>query len=273
MTPLTDFKEPAVRGRHFLLPLLLLALTLPVWMRWFEPALFYFLNARLSTMPALLWSLLSLLGTGWCVYVFTSPWQLRNPRVFISWLCAAPLAGLMTRAGKALANNARPLGVLDPQTVHVIGDPLYFSAMPSGHTITAFAAATAIYFSLPAPRRLRFSWLFLLALSVGLSRVAVGAHWPADVAMGAVLGMVSGLFGAWLSHRIHERWLEPQSWLMRGVSLVGIYSVYVLLSDAMGFNENLSVQRLLAVFLAINLAQFFHRSFSRRQAAEAKTDR
>lgn len=266
---MTNPTAPAIRARHWLMPVLLAALMLPVWMRWFEPGLFHFLNDRFSTLPALLWSLLSLLGTGWCVYALTSPLQLRQPRVFISWLCAAPLAGVMTRVGKSLADNARPLGVLDPQTVHVIGDPLYFSAMPSGHTITAFAAATAIYFSLPAPGRRRHAWLFLLALGVGLSRVAVGAHWPADVAAGAALGMACGLFGAWLSHCIKPQWLQPQSWLMRGLSLIGFYSLYILLSDAMGFKDNLPVQRVLAVFLAINLLQFCYRSFTARPAPEA----
>ena len=57
------------------------------------------------------------------------------------------------------------------------------SSFPSGHTATAFAAATALIYGFRSRRR----YLFLLPAGfVGLSRVACGAHFPLDVAAGAV---------------------------------------------------------------------------------------
>lgn len=256
VSPASTPPVPFIRPRHWLLAPLLALLTLPVWLGRFEPTLFYALNRALSVMPDLLWSLLSLLGTGWAVFALTSPALARAPRLLLAWLCAAPLAGALTRVGKAWAFSPRPLEVLGAQGVHVIGEPLYIAAMPSGHTITAFAAATAIYFSLAPPRRRRFLWLFALALGVALSRVAVGAHWPADVSVGAALGCFSGLVGAWIAGRLRAAWLRPDGWPACLAALFGLYCVYVLLSDPMGFAQNLPYQYLLAAFLLFQLARW-----------------
>ena len=206
-----------------------------------------------------------MLGTGWVVFALTAPMLWRAPRVLVSWLGAAPLAGVFTRIGKVMADSPRPLEVLDAQAIHVIGEPLYVAAMPSGHTLTAFAAATAIYFSLAPLGRRRFLWLFALAAGVGLSRLAVGAHWPADVAIGAVLGIVSGLTGAWLGSRIAEKHVQVNSWLLRGVALVGVYSLYVLWTDRMGFENNMPLQYGLGVFLAACLLIFFSKTVRHTQ--------
>lgn len=251
---------PALAGRHWFLPLIVLLVTLPLWLGWFEPGLFRALNRALGALPDLVWTLLSLLGTGWAVFAFTSPALWRAPRLLLAWLCAAPLAGVLTRAGKGLFYSPRPLEVLGAEGIHVIGEPLFVAAMPSGHTITAFAAATAIYFTLAPGRRRRHLWLYGVALGVGLSRIAAGAHWPADVAVGAALGMLSGLTGAWLGARLRPQWLRPRSWVVRAAALFGGYCAYVLLTDKMGFAQNLPWQYLLAAFLLANLAWFARRT-------------
>lgn len=257
----TASATPFITRRHWALPPIVLLLTAPLWLGLFEPAVFYFLNRQLAALPDLTWTLLSLLGTGWAVFALTSPALWRAPRLVLAWLCAAPLAGVLTRVGKTLAFSPRPLEVLGPQGIHVIGEPLFIAAMPSGHTITAFAAATAVYFSLAPAGRRRHLWLYGVALGVALSRVAVGAHWPADVAVGAALGMLSGLTGAWLGQRLKTAWLQPQSWLVRAAALFGGYCAYVLVTDKMGFAQNLPYQYLLAAFLLFNLVFFAARSF------------
>lgn len=249
---------------HWALPFIVAALTAPLWLGWYEPAVFYALNRAFSVLPDLVWSLLALFGTGWAVYAVTAPALWRAPRLLLSWLCAAPLAGALTRVGKGMADNPRPLDVLGTEGIHVIGEPLFIAAMPSGHTITAFAGATAIYFALAPQHRRRWLWLFVVALGVALSRIAVGAHWPADVAVGAAVGLLSGLTGAWLAARIPERHLRPQAWLMRGVALFGAYCLYVLWTDEMGFAINMPFQYVLGAFLAVCLIVFVHRSLARQ---------
>jgi membrane-associated phospholipid phosphatase len=60
---------------------------------------------------------------------------------------------------------------------------------PSGHTATSFAASTILGALWPA-RAHEFEWW---ANQVGISRMSAGAHFPSDVAMGALLGRRTGL--------------------------------------------------------------------------------
>lgn len=65
-------------------------------------------------------------------------------------------------------------------------NPDVFS-FPSGHTAAAFAAAVAL-----ASAGLLGPAAAVLALGIGFSRVYLGAHYPLDVAAGAMLGTAAG---------------------------------------------------------------------------------
>jgi undecaprenyl-diphosphatase len=73
------------------------------------------------------------------------------------------------------------------------------TSFPSGHSASAFAFATAASLELPrlAPA------LVPLAGAVAYSRVHTGVHYPSDVAVGAAIGIGSGLLAGWLA-RPHE---------------------------------------------------------------------
>jgi len=64
-----------------------------------------------------------------------------------------------------------------------------YSSMPSGHATTAAAAAIAIGAVWPASRPLM--WLY--ALVIMFTRVAVNVHHPSDVLAGALVGVVGAL--------------------------------------------------------------------------------
>lgn len=57
-------------------------------------------------------------------------------------------------------------------------------SLPSGHTSAAFLFVTFLSFGLSP----LFFPMYLWAMAVGISRVVLGVHFPADVIMGAVLG-------------------------------------------------------------------------------------
>ncbi|MHB8455564.1 MAG: phosphatase PAP2 family protein [Acidiferrobacterales bacterium] len=99
---------------------------------------------------------------------------------------------------KTALNFPRPLVALPPDTVHVIGRPLYRYSLPSGHS--AFAATVAASLWPVAGRRIR-AGLALFVLWVGLSRVSVGAHFPADVLAGIALGLVVVLTARFIVRR------------------------------------------------------------------------
>lgn len=72
-------------------------------------------------------------------------------------------------------------------------EPNFTSAFPSGHASLYFALATAIFL---LNRRWGY-WFLAGAVLIALGRVYVGVHWPADVLVGAGVGVAS----AWLTKR------------------------------------------------------------------------
>lgn len=71
-------------------------------------------------------------------------------------------------------------------------------SMPSGHTSTAFATATALCLEFPRWEVITPSLLW--AGSVGVSRIVLGHHYPGDVLAGAALGAGS----AWLTRHLQN---------------------------------------------------------------------
>ncbi|MCK9458140.1 MAG: phosphatase PAP2 family protein [Proteobacteria bacterium] len=79
------------------------------------------------------------------------------------------------------------------------------SSFPSGHAQTAFAAA--VYLALLFPRG---AALFLaLAALVGLSRVALGVHYPSDVLAGAALGSALSIAAFLIAKRMERQRASP----------------------------------------------------------------
>jgi membrane-associated phospholipid phosphatase len=237
-------------------PWVLFILTAPLWLHWWEPRMFVYLNTLCAPVAAPVWTGLSLLGNGWGVLAVTAPLLVLAPRYMWAWLCAAPFAIAFARTGKFLLESPRPAAVVDNAHMRIVGETLHNVAMPSGHTLTAFAVASALFFALPAARRARFAWLWLLAAGAGLSRIAVGAHWPGDVAVGAALGLLSGMLGHLLLIRLNPKHLQPTAWSLRLVAALLCLALYHLLAEELDFAENLPLQYALALVVVGSLMAF-----------------
>ena len=96
------------------------------------------------------------------------------------------ITGIAVSALKPLVGFPRPALALGRNAVVVIGHPALHESFPSGHAtfVTLLAAA------LSAPLARPFKWaLWLFTAAVCVSRISVGAHFPADVLGGIILGL------------------------------------------------------------------------------------
>lgn len=102
------------------------------------------------------------------------------------------------RVLKAMTERKRPVEAglsVKLRTHHHSG-----TSFPSNHAANVFAAATVLTASAPPTAPLWFG----IAGAVAYSRVYVGVHFPLDVTVGALLGIVLGLFWS----RVFRRWIR-----------------------------------------------------------------
>ncbi|MFN2747533.1 phosphatase PAP2 family protein [Bacillus sp. z60-18] len=93
---------------------------------------------------------------------------------------------------KKLYPRKRPYMTL--KQAQVLKDPLKDHSFPSGHTTAIFSVITPIIVFFPILALL----LIPLAISVGLSRIYLGLHYPSDVLAGMLLGVSVGILSSFL---------------------------------------------------------------------------
>jgi membrane-associated phospholipid phosphatase len=110
-------------------------------------------------------------------------------------------SGVANLAVKPVAERSRPdrVGGAVPEHRHVRMPTS--RSFPSGHSASAFAFAAGASREAPALAPV----LHLLAAGVAYSRVHTGVHYPGDVLVGSVLGIVCGEIGGAISGRALSR--------------------------------------------------------------------
>lgn len=143
--------------------------------------------------PEWMWSSLTLLGFGWAAVIVVAAVDRRSGIATVAALLCLVVGGIGVNLLKSAFGLPRPGWVLDPNVFSPLGVPvLQGGSMPSGHALAATATATML--TLALQREGRWHWttgvaIWLVAVLCAWSRVAVGAHWPADVIVGAGLGL------------------------------------------------------------------------------------
>ncbi|MBV9023402.1 MAG: phosphatase PAP2 family protein [Streptomycetaceae bacterium] len=117
-------------------------------------------------------------------------WARRQPSVTMARVLASPAvvvaAYVVNDVIKSMVQEVRPCQqIAHSFTLETCPGPGDW-AFPSNHTVVAFSAAVALFFVNRA-----LGWVALVAaVAMGASRVYVGAHYPHDVIVGALVGVV-----------------------------------------------------------------------------------
>ena len=144
-------------------------------------------------------------------------WARRQPSATMARVLASPVAVVVAfvvnDAFKSMVKEVRPCQqIAHSFTLETCPGPGDW-AFPSNHTVVAFSAAVAL---LLANRKLGWAAL-LAAVAMGASRVYVGVHYPHDVIVGALVGvlvaipptLLAGRYGAALVERARGGRLRP----------------------------------------------------------------
>ncbi len=252
--------------------LCLAAAALLHWMAW-DPLCLMALHAvplPAARLSGPLWSSLSVLGLGWGLTIVVAAADRRDGRLLGAWLLALPLGALMTHLPKRLFPLPRPAALLPHDALLFIGEPIHGGgSMPSGHALAAFALLL-LHVTLTRSTARRHAAVAVVAIGIAWSRLAVGAHWPSDVLVGAGLGLLTALLTLrlpsvdWLARRLARE--GTQATIAGGELLAAA----ALLATDTGYPEGRAMQWLLAA-VALTSAAARALTLLRRRAAAAVT--
>lgn len=141
------------------------------------------------------WIMLSLtqLGSGTFAFILAFVFFMWVNQVLAYELVLGTLTlWLFVELLKILVQRTRPYIKLNK--IRIVGSRARGYSFPSGHTSQSFFIATLVthYFSFSVPVILA---VYAGALTVGITRIYVGMHYPRDVMGGAILGTAWGFLG------------------------------------------------------------------------------
>ena len=219
-----------------------LAIGLALWIHFqaLDKQLFIELNQLCAKLPEPLWACITICGHTSVAFALLSICLRSKPAWILACFAGAPVAGLVTSMSKAAFPRGRPASELAVDQIHIIGQKLMHNSFPSGHSLTAAAVAAAVIaadWGKPrTPARVAICAVLLIyVVSVALSRVAVGAHWPIDTLVGGTLGWICGMFGARFVRR-YPRVIESAHWQTIAAMLT-LTSTLFLLNTNTGYPQ------------------------------------
>lgn len=201
MKPVNDLSrpryfQPLEGARYFILLFLVWLVLGGVMLAWEQDRWVYrTINNQHTPLGDMIFPWVTHIGEGTVIIIgllllFLVP-RLRSWRFALALAVCNLSPFLITQAIKGLVNAPRPLKYFaEASWIHRVPDqPLnYDFSFPSGHSEGSFAFLC--FLSLLLPQRYRFlgAVLFLVALSVGYSRMYLSQHFYADVYTGSVVG-------------------------------------------------------------------------------------
>lgn len=112
-------------------------------------------------------------------------WRQRIYFFSLAGLSVILARGFITEIIRFIHYRPRPFLALGFQSL--LGNSDVAGSFPSGHATAYFALALAVFYF-----NKKWGWWFLIAAIVmGIARVFIGVHWPSDILVGALIGLVS----------------------------------------------------------------------------------
>ena len=218
-------------------------------------ALMQAVHAQASALPWA-WEALTHMGEAGFVLALLMFFMRKQPAGLSLLLKAWLLGTLVSQFFKRALDIPRPAAVLEPALLFLIGHPpSHGHSMPSGHSMAAGSAAAIVLLVIPAHRRWLLPVVLGLSLLVACSRVAVGAHWPADVLVGWGMGWwVVAAAAKWERRQPWQQGLTQSHWRLA----LPLLSSLLLMSFALQPNNTTPAIVISSVGAALGLACLWH---------------
>lgn len=148
------------------------------------------------------WKFFSVIGNAGAVWIILAVALLffRKTRRAGAAMLVAMLIGVLIGNVWLKEWVMRPRPYVTHRELTALLDPGDQWSFPSGHTLSSFAAATALWFF----HRKSGMAAYVLAALIAFSRLYASVHYPTDVLAGLLIGIACGLVGAWLTDRADD---------------------------------------------------------------------
>lgn len=173
---------------------------------------FLYLNSQFSKFPDLQFNLTQL-GDVIIFLPFLTIFIIYAPKFWHALLSSIIISGIFSFLLKKLFAVPRPAAVFDNDSFLIIGNVLTGNtSLPSGHSIAAFTILTLVFFAfIPKEMRFKIIWFFsilIIGLIIVFTRVGVGAHYPLDILIGSIVGLIAALLGVFINKKYN-----PWTWI------------------------------------------------------------
>jgi membrane-associated phospholipid phosphatase len=173
---------------------------------------FLYLNSKFSKFPDLQFNLTQL-GDVIIFLPFLTIFIIYAPKFWHALLSSIIISGIFSFLLKKLFAVPRPAAVFDNDSFLIIGNVLTGNtSLPSGHSIAAFTILALVFFAfIPKEMRFKIIWFFsilIIGLIIVFTRVGVGAHYPLDILIGSIVGLIAALLGVFINKKYN-----PWAWI------------------------------------------------------------